>query len=123
MSAQADGWTCVIVTNGRAAQQETKIRNTGRDRLVHGWVISEAVGRKKPEPEIFQAAAAAVGVPLHGAWVIGDSPHADIADAHALGLRSVWVTDGRPWTQDSYEPTHTAHDVASAIDHAIGTRP
>ncbi|MCL8017097.1 HAD family hydrolase [Streptomyces sp. AS02] len=119
--AQADGWTCVIVTNGRTVQQETKIRNTGLDRLVQGWVISEAVGRKKPEPEIFQAAAAAVGVPLPGAWVIGDSPHADIAGADALGLRSVWVTDGRPWTQDSYRPTHVARDVASAIDHAIGT--
>ncbi|KUL22806.1 hydrolase [Streptomyces regalis] len=120
--AQTDGWTCVIVTNGRTVQQEAKIRNTGLDQLVHGWVVSEAVGHKKPEPEIFQAAAAVVGVPLPGTWVIGDSPHADIAGAHALGLRSVWVTDGRPWTQGSYEPTHTAHDVASAIDHVIGTR-
>ncbi|MDF3147700.1 MULTISPECIES: HAD family hydrolase [unclassified Streptomyces] len=123
VNAQADGWTCVIVTNGRTAPQETKIRNTGLAQLVQGWVVSEAVGHKKPEPEIFQAAAAAVGVALPGAWVIGDSPHADIAGADALGLRSVWVTDGRPWTQGSYEPTHTAHDVASAIDHAIGTRP
>jgi len=117
--AQADGWTCVIVTNGRTVQQEAKIRNTGLDQLVQGWVISEDVGHKKPEPEIFQAAAATVGLPLSGAWVIGDSPHADIAGADALGLRSVWVTDGRPWTQDSYQPTHVAHDVASAINHVI----
>ncbi|MGN9761454.1 HAD family hydrolase [Streptomyces sp. SD31] len=123
VNARADGWTCVIVTNGRTAQQEAKIHNTGLDRLVQGWVVSEAVGHKKPDPEIFRAAAAAVGASLSGAWVIGDSPHADIAGADALGLRSVWVTDGRPWTQDSYEPTHTAHDVASAIHHTLGTRP
>ncbi|MFJ8538062.1 HAD family hydrolase [Streptomyces sp. NPDC093591] len=123
VNARMDGWTCVIVTNGRTVQQEAKIRNTGLDRLVHGWVVSEAVGRKKPDPEIFRAAAAVVGASLSGAWVIGDSPHADIAGADALGLRSVWVTDGRSWTQSSYEPTHTAHDVASAIDHALGTRP
>ncbi|MFD6175064.1 HAD family hydrolase [Streptomyces coeruleorubidus] len=119
--AQADGCTCVIVTNGRTVQQEAKIRNTGLDQLVQGWVISEGVGHKKPEPEIFQAAAATVSLPLQGAWVIGDSPHADIAGAHTLGLRSVWVTDGRAWTQASYRPTHVADDVASAINHAITT--
>lgn len=119
--ARADGWTCVIVTNGRITQQEAKIRNTGLDQLVQGWVISEDVGHKKPEPQIFQAAADTASVPLPGAWVIGDSPHADIAGAHTLGLRSVWVTDGRAWTQDSYQPTHVADDVASAINHAIST--
>ncbi|WP_330279064.1 HAD family hydrolase [Streptomyces sp. NBC_00569] len=117
--AQADGWTCVIVTNGRTVQQEAKIRNTGLDQLVQGWVVSESIGHKKPEPEIFHAAAATVSIPLPGAWVIGDSPHADIAGAEALGLRSVWVTDGRPWSQDSYQPTHVAKDVASAISHAM----
>ncbi|MFD3469333.1 HAD family hydrolase [Streptomyces sp. NPDC058682] len=117
--AQADGWTCVIVTNGRTTQQEAKIRHTGLDQLVQGWVISEAVGRKKPEPEIFHAAAATVGVPLTGAWVIGDSPHADIAGANALGLRSIWVSNGKAWAQDSYQPTHVAEDVATAIDYVI----
>ncbi|MGW6159614.1 HAD family hydrolase [Streptomyces sp. NPDC055144] len=119
--ARASGWTCVIVTNGRTVQQEAKIRNTGLDQLVQGWAISETVGHKKPEPEIFQVAAATVSTPLPGAWVIGDSPHADIAGADALGLRSVWVTDGRSWTQDSYRPTHVASDAASAISHALRT--
>ena len=117
--ARADGWTCVIVTNGRTAQQEAKIRRTGLDQLVQGWAISEAVGRKKPEPEIFHAAADAVGASLAGAWVIGDSPHADIAGANALGLRSVWVSNGQPWAHDSYQPTHVAQDVATAIDHVV----
>ncbi|MET9761952.1 HAD family hydrolase [Streptomyces sp. NPDC006372] len=117
--AHAAGWTCVIVTNGHTAQQEAKIRHTGLDQLAQGWAISEAVGHKKPEPEIFHAAADAVGVPLAGAWVIGDSPHADIAGANALGLRSVWVSNRQPWAQDSYQPTHVAEDVATAIDYVI----
>ncbi|WP_331751734.1 HAD family hydrolase [Streptomyces sp. NBC_00723] len=119
--AQAHGCSCVIVTNGRTVQQEAKIRNTRLDQLVQGWVISESVGHKKPEPEIFQAAAATVNLALPGAWVIGDSPHADIASAHMLGLRSVWVTNGHAWTQDSYWPTHVADDDASAINHTIRT--
>ena len=118
LKAREDGWACVIVTNGRAAQQEAKVRNAGLDRLVRGWVVSEAVGHKKPAPEIFRAAADVAGVPLAGAWVIGDSPHADIAAATALELRSVWVSNGQSWSQQAYRPTHVAADVASAIHHA-----
>jgi putative hydrolase of the HAD superfamily len=117
--AVAGGWTCVIVTNGRVTQQEAKIRKTGLDRFVHGWVISEAAGHKKPSPDIFRAAAA-VGAPLHGAWVLGDSPHADILGATGLGARSVWVSNGRPWTEAAYRPTHIADDAASAINHVVG---
>lgn len=60
--AQAHGWSCVIVTNGRTVQQEAKIRNTGLDQLVQGWVISESVGHKKPEPETTTLHSRFVGV-------------------------------------------------------------
>jgi putative hydrolase of the HAD superfamily len=118
--AIAGGWRCAIVTNGPAVQQRAKIRNTGLDRLVHGWAISAEVGHDKPDPEIFRAAAAAAGASLDGAWVIGDSPQADIAGAHGLDLRSVWVSGGRPWTEAAYRPTHVAGDAASAIRYVIG---
>ncbi|WP_419999089.1 HAD family hydrolase [Streptomyces boninensis] len=119
--ARAGGWTSVIISNGRTAQQEAKIRHCGLDRLVQGWAISEAVGSKKPDPQIFHAAANAVAAPLTDAWVIGDSPHADIAGAHALGLRSVWVSNGRPWDLDSCRPTQVAADAAAAIAYATGS--
>ncbi|MDQ1025920.1 FMN phosphatase YigB (HAD superfamily) [Streptomyces umbrinus] len=84
-------------------------------------MISEAVGWKKPAPEIFRAAAAAVGAPLRGAWVIGDSAHADIGGANGLdGVRSVWVSGGRPWADETFRPTHITDDVASALDHVVG---
>ncbi|MER6492057.1 HAD family hydrolase [Streptomyces griseorubiginosus] len=117
----AAGWSCVIVTNGRTVQQEAKIRNTGLDRLVHGWVISEAAGHRKPEPEIFHLAAALAGVPLDGSWMIGDSALADVGGARGVGARSAWVSGGRPWTETRYRPTFTAPDTASAIRRATGT--
>jgi putative hydrolase of the HAD superfamily len=119
-AAMAGGWRCAIVTNGPSVQQQAKIRNTGLDRLVHGWAISAEVGHSKPEPEIFRAAAAAAGASLDGAWVIGDSPQADIAGAHGLELRSVWVSGGRPWTETAYRPTHIAGDAAAAIRYVLG---
>ncbi|MET8474265.1 HAD family hydrolase [Streptomyces sp. NPDC006422] len=117
--ARASGWTPVIVTNGGTRQQEAKIVNTGLDRLVQGWAVSESVGHKKPEPEIFRAAGDIAGVTLSGAWVVGDSPHADIGGAHALRLPSVWVSNGRAWTETSYRPTESADDVAAAIGHVL----
>ncbi|MFG2345656.1 HAD family hydrolase [Streptomyces phaeochromogenes] len=115
------GWTCVIVTNGRVEQQEAKIRHTGLDGIVHGWVVSEAVGCKKPAPEIFRVAAAAVGASLRGAWVIGDSPHADIGGANGLDdVRSVWVSGGRPWGDETFRPTHITDDAASALNYIVG---
>ncbi len=110
------GWTVVIVTNGRAVQQRAKIVNTGLDRLVDGWVISEEAGHRKPGAEIFQAAAAIVGMSLAGAWMIGDSARADIAGAAALGLTSVWIANGRRWCEPGLRPTHVAGDIVAALN-------
>ncbi|MFI8392420.1 HAD family hydrolase [Streptomyces sp. NPDC085540] len=121
--AAAAGWRSVIVTNGRTEQQEAKIRNAGLDAVVHGWVISEAAGHKKPAPELFRAAAALVGADLESSWMIGDSPAADIAGAHALSIRSVWVSLGRPWREPDFRPTHTAPDAATAITHVLEAGP
>ncbi|GAA4598357.1 putative hydrolase of the HAD superfamily [Actinoplanes octamycinicus] len=120
--AGAAGWTRVIVTNGRVGQQTKKIHTCGLDRLVDGWVISEAVGHKKPAPEIFHAAAAVAGRQLSAAWMIGDSAPADVGGAHALGLPTVWISAGREWAEPAYRPTHIAADVAAGIRHALSGR-
>ncbi|MEV8538278.1 HAD family hydrolase [Streptomyces sp. NPDC051572] len=120
--AVAAGWTCVIVTNGRVVQQELKIRHTGLNAIVHGWVISESTGHKKPAPEIFHAAATKVGASLRSSWIVGDSAHADIRGATGIDARSVWVSNGRPWTEPTFRPTHIAVDAASAIHYVISVR-
>lgn len=108
-------WTTVIVTNGRTVQQQAKIVNTGLDRLVDAWVISEQAGHRKPDPQIFQAAAAITGTSLDGAWMIGDSAHADIGGAARLGLTSVWVANNRRWPETGLHPTHIAEDIVAAL--------
>ncbi|GAA2312492.1 hypothetical protein Scani_00260 [Streptomyces caniferus] len=126
LAVRAAGVPCVIVTNGRADQQEEKIRTAGLDRLVDGWVISESVGSRKPHPEIFHVAAATAGLPAldrASTWVIGDAGHTDVRGAVDLGLHSVWVSGGRPWTETAFWPTHIAVDVVEAIDHVLGERP
>lgn len=122
LDARASGHRVVIVTNGLTDQQTGKIVNAGLDVLVDGWTVSEAVGAKKPDPAIFHAAAASIGEPLDGAWVIGDRDDADIAGAAALGLSSVWLHLGREWTLPGLTPTRTAATVAEAIGYAAKCR-
>lgn len=73
-TAPLTSWASVIVTNGTVPQQERKLHKTGLDKLVDGWVISEAVGVRKPDPLTFEFAARRAQQPVTDARVIGDSP-------------------------------------------------
>ena len=119
--AAAHGWSPVVVTNGRVRQQEAKLAVSGLDEEVAGWVVSEAVGTKKPAREIFAAAAATVGARLEdGGWMIGDSAEADIGGANGLGLNTVWLHHGRTWPVElPYRPTSVANDVAAALTYVV----
>jgi putative hydrolase of the HAD superfamily len=113
--ARAAGWAPFIVTNGTVEQQERKLRHTGLDQEVAGWVISEGAGLRKPDPEIFRFAAAQAGQSLDGAWMIGDSAEADISGAREAGLPGVWLHRGRPWPLTAFQPGHTADSYPPAV--------
>jgi putative hydrolase of the HAD superfamily len=104
-----------IIPDGTVQQQERKLRHTGLDREVAGWVISEGAGLRKPDPEIFRFAAARAGQPLNGAWMIGDSAEADISGARDAGLPGVWLHRGRPWPLTVFQPAHTADSFPLAV--------
>jgi putative hydrolase of the HAD superfamily len=119
--ARAVGWVPFVVTNGTVAQQERKLRHTGLDREVAGWVISEGAGVRKPDPEIFRFAAAQAGHPLSGAWMIGDSAEADISGARNAGLPGVWLHRGRPWPLAAFVPSQTADSFPRAVEVVLAT--
>lgn len=109
------GWVPVVVCNGTVRQQDTLIRRTGLDRYIADWVISEEAGVSKPNPRIFALAAERARMRLRGAWVIGDSPEADIGGAAAVGLPSVWLHRGRPWMDSRFAPTRTVDGLIPAL--------
>lgn len=55
-------------------------------------VVSDAVGFRKPRPEIFRATLAALGVAPQEALHVGDRLDADVAGAAAVGMRTAWLT-------------------------------
>ncbi|MGX6604423.1 HAD family hydrolase [Micromonosporaceae bacterium Da 78-11] len=126
--ATAAGYLPVVVTNGTVAQQEAKLRRTGLDRLVAGWVVSEAAGVKKPDRRIFEQAAASVGLPLSGTgWMVGDHAELDVGAGAAVGLRTAWTANGRVWPGGlGFHPTVQAADcpatIRGVLAHDAGSR-
>jgi putative hydrolase of the HAD superfamily len=117
--ARAAGWVPFVVTNGTVDQQERKLRHTGLDREVAGWVVSEGAGLRKPDPAIFRFAAAQAGRSLDGAWMIGDSAAADIGGARSVGLPGVWLHRGRRWPITAFEPSYVADSFPHAVEIAL----
>jgi putative hydrolase of the HAD superfamily len=115
-AARAAAWVPYVVTNGTVQQQTRKLRHTGLDQEVAGWVISEGAGIRKPDPEIFRYAAAQAGQSLDGAWMIGDSAEADIRGACNAGLPGIWLHRGRPWPLRAVQP----RGMANSFPHAVG---
>jgi putative hydrolase of the HAD superfamily len=113
--ARDAGFVPVVVTNGTAELQEGRIRRTGLDRYVADWIISEQAGVSKPNPRIFALAAQRVRMRLGGAWVVGDSPEADIGGAAAMGLPSVWLHRGRDWVDNRFAPTKVVGNVIQGL--------
>jgi len=55
-------------------------------------VISDAVGIRKPRPEIFQTTLEALGVGAEETLHVGDDLRADVGGAAPLGICTAWVT-------------------------------
>jgi FMN phosphatase YigB (HAD superfamily) len=123
--------------------QADKVTGTGLDRLVDGWVVSDELGARKPDPRIFAEAALRCGGSLDGGWMVGDSAPADMVGAWRSGLRSVWLHRGRSWADlaaegrqdpwerelglasswptEPFEPDHQADGPLDAIEIVLGS--
>ena len=87
---KARGVRVAVVTNNLTSEQEMKLQQCALADLVDALITSEAIGSAKPNPAIFVAALAAVGVSASEAVMVGDAWDTDVAGALAAGVRPVW---------------------------------
>lgn len=81
-----------LITNGPGDTQRHKIDVTGLAPHFDAIVISGASGVAKPDPAIFELAAARLNVPVTAAWHVGDSLANDVAGARDAKLgAAVWL--------------------------------
>lgn len=80
-------------------------------------------GGLKPRPEVFQAAARALGCAPEAILHIGDSPELDVQGAAPLGMQTALV--GRKWKDGSVQPTWRVRHMnvlCEQVAQALGTR-
>ncbi len=62
----------------------------GLDKLLGVMSVSCEIGYMKPHPRLFEHALERLDVQADEAVMVGDSLHADVAGAQALGMTAVW---------------------------------
>ena len=111
-AARARGVRVVVASNWDVSLGDV-LERIGLAPLLDGVVTSAAVGARKPDARLFEAALALAGVSAPEALHVGDSPREDVEGARAAGLRAVLLL--RPEARGAIGP---AVQRAGAIERA-----
>jgi len=84
-----------LITNGFQEVQHTKLHGSGLEPFFETLTVSEEVGVKKPNPEIFHYALRKAGAIAEESLMIGDEMAVDIDGARAAGMDTVLLNSKR----------------------------
>jgi len=114
------GYQPGLVSNGKSPFQERNFNALGVSDLFNVVIISEAVGYRKPEKEIFELACKRLNVLPEEVVFVGDNPEADIDGANRFGMYTVFIPGYFGQTYGNANITcHTYSDLVSIVDNAI----
>lgn len=104
-----------IVTNGNSDFQNTKIDKLNFRKYMKTIIISEEVGIRKPDTEIFHLALSKINSNKETTLFVGDNPLIDIKGAIDSGLVSVWLSHKQVWNIKNYIPQYTINNISELI--------
>jgi putative hydrolase of the HAD superfamily len=109
-----------LVTNGDARLQRDKIARHDLQRFFDVVVIEGEFGCGKPDHRVFRHALQTLGVPAHGAWMVGDRLDWDVEGAQKVGLGGIWIDRARAGlpVDSCCRPDHIVHALAELRDLA-----
>ena len=110
----------VIVTNGIASIQNSRMARSPLKEWVRDVVISEEVGLSKPRPEIFRLACERQGVAPADALMIGDGINSDIRGANGAGIDACWLNPGHRTLPDDVHAEYEIADLLQCVPIALG---
>ena len=97
------------------------IAEAGMSRLFQSITDSTRLRAFKPDPAIFHVALNALGATAHETAMVGDSMNKDLAPAHRIGMRTVWLRsighEHEPAASTAQSSNGTRSDFAP--DHSI----
>ncbi len=83
------GFKLGLISNGRTPFQEQNFSRLGLGDYFSCIIVSEAVGLRKPEAEIFLLACSHLDLSAQQCIFIGDNEYADIQGAQAVGMSAI----------------------------------
>ncbi|MHB8147428.1 MAG: HAD family hydrolase [Vulcanimicrobiaceae bacterium] len=109
----ARGYAVAVLTNGWNPLQRRKAERAG----FTGFVLASSdMGLQKPDPRVFRAAAAELGIEPASVWYVGDDPCSDVVGALGAGLRAIWLdNEGGAYPAGVPEPTARITALADVL--------
>ncbi len=105
----------VLVTNGLAEVQRSRLARSPIAEFFETFVISEEVGSAKPDRKIFDVARQGLGdPPLEQGLIVGDSLTSDIRGGSDYGIGTCWFNPQR-------HDRPAAPPEGPRIDHEVAT--
>ncbi len=101
------------ITNGSA-----DLEAIGLAPYFQSMIAANRYGSAKPDPSIFHAACAELGVSPEKAVYVGDDPAMDVAAASAAGLQTVWVNRSNV-AADQVMPAEVYPDLICTTLHEL----
>jgi len=81
--------------------------------LFAAVIVSDAVGWRKPRPDIFRTAIAATGANAARTLFVGDRADIDVEGAHRVGMDAAWLNPARePLPEGIAPPEYEIRDLA-----------
>ncbi|MEX0925192.1 MAG: HAD-IA family hydrolase [Dehalococcoidia bacterium] len=105
------GYPWGIVTNGDEKQYR-KMESAGLDGVAPFAIPSQLFGEDKPAPGVFLEGLKRLGMESSEVLFVGDTPYTDIVGAHAVGMRTAWVSRGRAYPSDMPSPDYVIGHVS-----------
>lgn len=86
------GYKLGLVSNGKSPFQENNFYALGLKEFFSTIIVSEAVGMRKPDRQIFEYACRELGCTPNECIFVGDNPKADIEGANNAGMKTIFST-------------------------------
>ncbi len=105
-----------VVSNFAIPECVTKLmQRHGLEKLFDVIIVSGAVNRRKPHPEIFQRALQELGVTAEETVFVGDTVDADVVGAKAAGMKTIFLERRFQKDVEVACPTQTIKDLEQLV--------
>jgi putative hydrolase of the HAD superfamily len=112
-----EGYTIALVADGEWDSFQNVYKKNGLGYCFDAWVVSEVVGKQKPEPIMFETAYEKLNLTEEDKKrivMIGNNLKKDIAGANRQGLTSIWLD----WSPRYF---HTVEEPDWQPDYTVKT--